>query len=108
MGEERCVILGREKRRDPWEVLFLVARSRVFRTAKEIEDQEKDRGNKKYQLMVVTEKDYDRNKFRPIHAPPGYDFTIPSFLPPRPGSTPKAEAPPPEEHKPHKNLGKFA
>jgi len=104
--EERCVVLGREKRSQPWELLFLRARSAVFRTAKEIKDQEDFLGNKGYQVMVVTEDDYDKKRFREIHAPPGYDFTIPSSLPPRESHAPtKPEEP---KHKPHENLGKFA
>jgi hypothetical protein len=104
--EERCVVLGREKRSQPWELLFLRARSAVFRTAKEIKDQEDFLGNKGYQVMVVTEDDYDKKRFREIHAPPGYDFTIPSSLPPREAHVPKKPEEP--KHKPHENLGKFA
>jgi len=101
--------LGREKSGTPWEILYLVARSKSFRTAKDIEDQEARSGNKRYEVMVVSESDYDKNIFRKLRPPSGYDFTVPSSLPePKSGHKPSLPETTPEEIKPHKNLGLFA
>lgn len=103
MGEEgRNVILGRENRGDPWEILFLSRKTISFRTQKEILDQQKSFGDKRYEVIVVDEEDYDRGRIRPLKPPVGYDFTPPPHLPPRPVHA-KENVP-----EAHKNLGKFA
>ena len=78
----RCVVLGRERKDEPWcpdhFVIICESFENGWRFARGIEEQERavlDVAG--YQAIVVDEEDYDHGSLKPVKPPKGFDFQIP-------------------------------
>lgn len=76
MANNRCVILGRSKKSEQWNLIVLSEFPRAWRFANSIVEQEQLLGNK-YETIVVSLENYENQNIRPEKPPHGFDLRLP-------------------------------
>lgn len=82
MASERYVVVGKEKKSDPFELYYIVPdRESGWRASQSIIDQQTILGKKGHICAVISEDNWFEKKKMIIVAPPaGFDFTIPTAI----------------------------
>lgn len=78
----RCVIMGRDKASQEWELIVLTEKKSVaWRSAASMEEQEHRLGNTRFQAVVLSEADFDAGRFKcRLKPPPGFDYELPEVV----------------------------
>lgn len=79
MASERYVVVGKERKSDPFELYYIVPdRESGWRTAQSIIDQQIILGKKGHICAVISEDNwFEKKKMIIVQPPAGFDFTIP-------------------------------